>query len=194
MTPPLLLDVAEMTFQSLTAHPALLVLTIMMTTFVLEDVATVAAGVLVSQMALSPWPALAAVLVGTILGDLMLHLMGRGLARTPWGRDLRARPEVLAAESWLSSRSGVALAVARFVPGLRLPVYAASGFIRTPFSRVAGVVIVASVIWTPAVFWLSATAGEAASQLPPGPAALIAVSALAVIAFSPWLTRRIAAF
>mgnify|MGYP003386646893 CR=1 FL=1 len=188
-----LLDLADMTFRSLAAHPVLLALTMMVATFFLEDVATVAAGLLVSQMVVAPLPALLAVLIGTILGDLALHLMGRFLAQTSWGLSLRSRPQVAAAESWLSARSGIALGVARFVPGLRLPVYAASGFIRTPFLRVAGIVVAVSLIWTPTVFWLSAKAGAAGSQLPPGLAVLVALLALALITLAPRLTHRVAA-
>lgn len=191
MPQTLFLSLAETVFRALTAHPVLLAITMMVATFFLEDVATVAAGLLASQMALAPIPALMAVLIGTILGDLTLHLAGRGLAHTAWGRKLRSRPGVASAESWLRAHSTLVLALARFVPGLRLPVYAASGFVRTPFPRVAGIVVAVSLIWTPAVFWLSATAGAAGSRLPTGLATGIAVAVLALIVLAPGLTRRV---
>jgi membrane protein DedA with SNARE-associated domain len=186
-----LLDLTEMVFTSLATHPLLLALTMLVATFFLEDVATVAAGLLASSMVLAPAPALLAVLVGTILGDLALHLTGRGLAKTAWGRRLRSSPYVGAAESWLAGRSLAALALARFIPGLRLPVYTASGFVRTPFLHVAGIVTAVSLIWTPAVFWLSATAGAAGARLPTGVAAGIALVALLLTALAPNLTRRV---
>ncbi len=148
----MLAETVLMMLRSLAAQPVLLVLAIVVATFILEDAATVAVGLLASQMVLDPSLALSALLAGTILGDLALHLLGRGASHTKWGQRVAMRPAVAEATIWLRRRSDVALALARFAPGLRLPVYAASGFIRAPLPRVIVIVTIVSALWTPGLF------------------------------------------
>ncbi len=188
------IDLTIALLRSLAANPAALTLAIIVATFALEDVAAVAVGLLVSQMALAPWPAVPALLVGTILGDLALHVLGRAFADTPFGRRVRSRGAVIRAETWLRRRSDFALALARFVPGLRFPIYVASGFIGLPTRRVAMIVTAMSVIWTPVVFWLSISAGSAATGLPAPLAILLIGGGFVAIALAPRVTRRWLAF
>lgn len=145
-----------------TSSPAAVFVAIMVATFILEDAATVAVGLLASQGFVDPALALIALVVGTASGDLAIHGIGR-LAEHSWiGRRLLANGKVQRVEGWLRKNAVLALAGARFVPGLRLPVYLMSGIVRVPFTTCATVVIGVSVIWTPGLFILGQTTGAAA--------------------------------
>jgi membrane protein DedA with SNARE-associated domain len=145
-----------------TSSPAAVFVAIMLATFILEDAATVAVGLLASQGLVDPGPALIALVVGTASGDLAIHGLGR-VAQHSWiGRRLLANRKVQRVESWLQGNAVLALAGARFVPGLRLPVYLMSGIVRVPFATCAAVVVSVSVIWTPGLFIIGQATGAAA--------------------------------
>ena len=55
--------------------------------------------------------------------------------------------------------------LARFIPGMRLPVYFGSGFFRLDWWSCLAVIVITGCIWTPALFWLSLKAGDAAKSL-----------------------------
>lgn len=182
-------DFATMWLAQLAGHPVWLALAMIGATFVLEDAATVAVGLLASQMVLDPTSSVLTLLVGTILGDLALYVAGRVAADTYWGRNWRARSQGRSAESFLRARGDLMLIVARFTPGLRLPVYSAAGFLGLPAARVAGIIAVMSAIWTPGLFWLSATLGEAAAKLP-GAFAVVLVLGVALSVSTSRLSQR----
>lgn len=105
-----------------------------------EEVAIVAAGILSAQELLDPWLALSACLVGALLGDSVMYAIGYH-----WGHGLlKAHPRfahLLHAEreekfEQMIQRHGLkVLFVARFMVGVRSPVYLASGVLRIPYRR-----------------------------------------------------------
>lgn len=175
----------EVWLACLAAYPALMALAIVAATFVVEDAATIAVGVLASRMLVDPGLALLALLAGTIIGDFGVYALGRGAGRLPL---LRAR-RFPRAEAWLRDRGGVAVALARFVPGSRLPVYSASGFVRMPFVRFAVLIVVTGLVWTPSLFFLSATGADLAAALGELAAPALAFVLLTVIGL-PYALRR----
>jgi membrane protein DedA with SNARE-associated domain len=144
-----------------TDSPVAVFAAIMLATFILEDAATIAVGLLASQGVVDPTLALLALVVGTASGDLAIHGIGRIAERHPLGRRLLGNDRMQRVEAWLRGNAVPALAGARFVPGLRLPVYLMSGFVRVPFGTCAAVVIGVSAVWTPALFILGQTTGAA---------------------------------
>lgn len=132
----------------LTARPALLFITIVLMTFLLEDATALAAGALARAMLVDPWLLLAAVLLGTILGDLLLHGAGRLAIRHPWLK-ARLKPDgrILA-----HGRSVLWVALARFVPWMRLPTYTASGLARMHTGLFLLTVTITGLVWTPLLF------------------------------------------
>ncbi len=128
--------------------------------------------------------------LGIFLGDLGLwligHLAAAGLLRLSLvGRLLPAgrRGEL---RRWLDERAAAALVAARFLPGVRLPLYLASGLFGLPLRRFAYWTFLAALLWTPALVILAAHLGEtivqpAALLLGPGwPAALLAALTLSL--------------
>ena len=149
---------------TLTQQPLLLGLTLFAATFVAEDVATIAAGVLVSQAGADLYVALSGVILGTAVGDLALYAFGRWGGNTKFGRKLRARADVKRAEDWISGRVLALVFAARFLPGSRLPVFTASGLVSAPFAPVAAIIAITTPFWTGGLFAVSHYAGEAGAQ------------------------------
>jgi membrane protein DedA with SNARE-associated domain len=149
---------------TLSAEPLLLALALFAATFVLEDAATVAAGLLTAQTGADWSVALLAVIVGTMVGDLALYATGRWGAGTKLGRKLRARADVQRAEGWIAGRVLALVFAARFLPGSRLPVYTASGLVAAPFGAVAVIIAATTPFWTGALFAAAHFAGEAGAE------------------------------
>lgn len=177
------------------SQPVLLVLAIVLATFVLEDIATVTVALLASQMFIDGTVAVAALVAGTVLGDLAVYYIAKGAAHLPWiARRLsgRSAKPVLA---WLERNAVAMVLVARFTPGLRLPVFAGAGTIGMPARRFALVITLSTLVWTPGLFWAASTLGMADLGRVGAyswvlPAALIAVLALAPRIASALIARR----
>lgn len=134
-------------------RPVVLATAIVLATFVLEDLATVTVALLAAHMVIGGSLALGALVAGTVLGDLALYLGARLAGHTRLVRGMLAQPFVRPASAWLR-RNGVGVViVARFVPGLRLPVFAGAGSVRMPFDRFAVTIFLSTLVWTPGLFW-----------------------------------------
>ena len=138
---------------------------IIFATLLAEDATAVIVGVLVSQAVLPPMIALGALLAGTIAGDLMLHVAGRYAGDTRWGRSILEKPRAVGSISALRSANFWVVGLARFIPGMRLPVFFGSGFFRLDWRSCFAVIVMTGCIWTPALFWVSLKAGDAAKSL-----------------------------
>ena len=145
-------------------QPWLLGLALFAATFIAEDLATIAAGVLVAQTPTDPVVAVAAVILGTATGDLALYAAGRWGAGAGIGRRLRGRTDVRLAESWIAGRVLALVFAARFLPGSRLPIYTASGLIAAPFAPVAAIIMLTTPVWTGGLFAIAWFAGAAEAQ------------------------------
>lgn len=175
------------TFTALASQPATLFAVIFALTFVLEDAVAVAAGLLAGRMSVDPALALTAVVAGTVAGDLALHAAGRWLSESRAVCRLRAA-DAGRIEGKLRRHGLVAVALARFVPGTRLPVFLGSGLVGLPFWSSAAVIAATTLVWTPGVFWLSYGAGDHVLDMMT-PANLLAAAVL--VAFSALAPRFI---
>jgi membrane protein DedA with SNARE-associated domain len=178
-------------------EPWLLLPSLVLITFLLEDVA-IAAGVALALNGTVSWEAaFAAVAGGIALGDLGLYGMGRLATRIPaLGRRLDDAP-VQRARLALEKRLTAAVLVARVVPGLRFATYTAAGLLRVSLPRFTALVCAAVIVWTAGLFWLAAvwlqTLGDALQRvtgLGPATAVVLAVLPLVVLAIvTPRLLR-----
>jgi membrane protein DedA with SNARE-associated domain len=150
-----------------------------------EDLACIAAGALVARGELGFVPATLACLLGIWLGDVGLALLGRGAARSWLRRRIRA-DAWRRAESWFARRGDAAILLARFVPGMRLPTYVASGILAGSLVRVALLMLLAAVVWVPLLV------GAAASVPVPSPVAFVVGALVLVVAIrlATWRGRR----
>lgn len=150
-------------------RPVVLLPALAVATLVSEDLACIAAGVLVAQGTLGFFPAVLACFLGIFLGDLLLVLLGRSVGRTalgarPFSRWIR--PEALArAERWIAREGSKLILTSRFLPGTRLPTYVAFGVLRAPLRKFAGWFALACAIWVPLLVGAARLLGETALRL-----------------------------
>lgn len=127
---------------------------IIIATFILEDGATISAGLLAVDGLLDPTIALTALIVGIILGDLGLYGLGRLASTHPGARALIGESRLEKGRAWLARRLPLALIGARCMPGMRTPTYSASGFLKVSFKQFAIIAIIAASIWSTVLFFL----------------------------------------
>ncbi|RYF09521.1 MAG: DedA family protein, partial [Deltaproteobacteria bacterium] len=104
-----------------------------------EEFTLLASGLLVGWGEANFWLASCACSVGILLGDAMIFWLGRGLGK----RFLRSRPMLFLmpahrqahAQGFFARHGGKALFFARFVPGVRICIYAYAGAQQTRWSR-----------------------------------------------------------
>lgn len=139
---------------ALGSSPWAIALAIVLATFVLEDVATITAAFLAATGEIAAPIALGALFIGIFAGDLGLYGLGAAARTREWARDVIGERRMVKGRGWLKRRYIPALIGARFMPGFRLPTYAASGFLKLPFWPFAGVAAGAGFIWTTLIFSL----------------------------------------
>ncbi len=143
-------------------------MTLAVSTFVSEDLACIAAGLLVSQGAMSYAPATAACFTGIFVGDLLLVLLGRTVGR----KSLAAAPlrwwvkpaAVEQAEQWFAQRGAKLILASRFMPGTRLPTYVAAGVLDVPVLKFIGWFVLSCALWTPLLVAAARVFGEVAGE------------------------------
>ena len=133
-------------------------------TLVLEDAATVIVGMMSAAGTIPIAAALAALYVGIAGGDLGLYGLGNLASRNDWARRLVPADTYETARRGLGRRLIMAVAASRFLPGTRLPVYTACGFLRMPLGRFSATVAFATIVWTTLLFGASYTFGRWAAD------------------------------
>ena len=130
--------------------PALQTAALFLSTFVLEDVAAVGAGLLLASGILA-WPmAFGACFTGIWIGDAGLYGFARVVGRNWFEKSSLGRfsARVEESEHWFARRGNWILIFSRLLPGARLPTYLAAGFLRLPLNRFLLITGAASLIWT----------------------------------------------
>lgn len=134
-----------------------------------EDLACIAAGLLVATGRLDFWPATTACFAGIFAGDVLLMLAGRAMGAGALARwPLKGRisePSLERARSWLRRRGVWVILASRFMPGTRLPVYFAAGALRMPVRTFAPFFALACALWTPLLVGAASVAGAAAERV-----------------------------
>ena len=134
-----------------------------------EEVAIVLAGVLSAQGKLLPGPALAACWTGALLGDCLIYAIGRrwgpGLlvSHPRFAKLLKADREAKFEEA-IERHAFKVLLLARFMVGIRGPVYLAAGAVRMPFRRFVMYDVIGVSVVVGSVFGLSYAYGDPVLQ------------------------------
>jgi membrane protein DedA with SNARE-associated domain len=176
------------------AAPWVIALSLVLTTFLLEDVAIVAGAALAANGSIA-WPeAFGAVAGGIALGDLGLYGVGMASRRVPWlhHRFIAGRPPLL--KENLELRLWSAVLLARVIPGLRLVTYTLCGFARVRPWGFSLAVLIAVSVWTAGLFFLSASLGSViAGHLQVSAPVAVALPIIAIALAFPacrWLRQR----
>lgn len=138
-----------------------------------EDLACVAAGVLIAKGEVSLVAGVMACALGIFAGDCGLWALGRfgGRAANAWpwvARRLTAASRSRA--RWADRNAGWLLVGSRFTPGTRLPLYVGAGLLGLSFRRFAAWTGLAALLWTPAIVLASAHAGDVGTRTGEGTA------------------------
>ncbi|MCE9522632.1 MAG: VTT domain-containing protein [Alphaproteobacteria bacterium] len=184
-----MMDEAHSALLLLGSNPWAIAVAIVLATFVLEDVAIVGAALLAASGVIAVPLALAALVFGIFAGDLGLYGVGAAARTQGWARRHVGEARMARGQRWLDRRLIPTLIGARFVPGFRLPTYAASGFLRVPFLTFAATTAGASVVWTVLVFTLVTMFGVAALNHLGSWTWLVGGALLALAFFSPKLVQ-----
>jgi membrane protein DedA with SNARE-associated domain len=142
------------TLRAYTDHPVTLLSLIFFTTFILEDAATLASGLLASYGEINPVAALTVLLAGIVIGDSGLFGLGYLANHFKWAKKLQDRQGAHRLHDWLEDRLFLAVVVARFIPGARLTTYSTVGFFQLSFIKFFSAVLLASALWTTLLFGL----------------------------------------
>lgn len=133
-------------------NPFLVVGVLIVSTFVLEDVATICSALLAAEGVL-PIPAvLLGLFLGITIGDIGLYWIGRYASTHPGLRRWIGEERLARGSNWLGSRMVPAMLVARTMPGFRTPCYLACGYLNLPFRTFALVAVVGVAAWSSFAF------------------------------------------
>ena len=149
----------------MTSHnPWLVAITIVSATLIHEDLATIAAGIVVADGIIGAEVALPALYIGILTGDLVLYSIGRLIALHRFSNRFLSRKRLAAFKVWLHGRLMLGVFVVRFLPGLRVSAYVIFGFFAMPLKRFVASDCLATVIWTSGLFYLSYAFGTLTAQ------------------------------
>lgn len=139
---------------------------IVLATYITEDFACIAAGLLVAQGRIGFGAALFGCFVGIFAGDLALFLAGRYLGRPALHRApfrwFLNEERVAVASRWFDERGPWVIGISRFIPGTRFPTYFTAGLLHTNIFWICVYFTIATFIWTPLLVGLSVLIGERA--------------------------------
>lgn len=105
-----------------------------------EEVPIVAAGVLAANGKMIWYWALVACIGGAMAGDNAMYFLGRRFGRGllkdhPWWVGFMTPQREERVEQMIRKKGSLVLFGARFLPGLRMPIYVASGILKMPYAR-----------------------------------------------------------
>ena len=101
---------------------------------------------------IAPEFAFLALSIGIATGDMGLYGLGMLLKRWHWLVRWFDAEKIDQASVWLKKQMISTILLVRVIPGLRLPTYLACGFFQLPFLSFFLLVIIATAVWTGAIF------------------------------------------
>jgi len=137
-------------------------------TWLSEDAAVLGAAIAAASGALPVTPCFLSCFAGLWSGDFLLFLIarhgGRPLAERFLGHGAVIGSKLEKSEAWFRKRGILALAISRFIPGLRLTTFLAAGFLRMNALLFAIVTGVMAAVWAVLIFALARVMGKAAPE------------------------------
>lgn len=138
---------------------------IILTTFILEDLAITLSAVIAAQTEMMLFIPVSALFIGIILGDIGLYGLGYASNKVKFLHKWHDK-EVMQKVSHLMDKNLLyAVFISRFIPGMRLPTYVSIGLFEISFWRFLSVVMIAVSIWVTFVFTMFYCFGEAAHNI-----------------------------
>ncbi len=153
--------------------------------FVQEDVAVIAAATSSANggdlmLLLTTW-------VGLIFSDGWKYWAGRLANRVPWAARLTTSPRVAAAREQVHKRVGLALIVARFVPGTRIPLNVACGLFHVPFVKYLPLISLSAAFYVGLAYGIFAALGAIVGEQVRQAIPFVVVPVVLVLVLFFWL-------
>jgi membrane protein DedA with SNARE-associated domain len=130
--------------------------------FIHEDMAIVAAALLIAQHRLLLGLAAVSLCAGMISRDLLLFGLGAAARRSGFARRVLIGPRVEQLASWLEGNMTKVIVVSRLVPGLMFPAYIACGWFGLLFPRFALTSATVTAFYLPVILGFALIFGHAA--------------------------------
>ena len=130
-----------------------------------EEVPIIFAGVLSLNQTLDPWLAFICCLLGAIVGDCVMYVIGYHFGRPvlrdhPWFARFITPEREIQIEQQFCRHGFKVFFVARFLVGLRSPVYLTAGILRVSFRRFLMIDLFCATMVVGTFFWLTYLFGE----------------------------------
>jgi membrane protein DedA with SNARE-associated domain len=161
-----------------------------------EEVPIIAAGILSAQETLDPWLAFITCLLGAIIGDCVMYIIGYHFGRPVlqehpwWARFVTAEREAQIEQQFRLHGFKVFF-VARFLVGIRSPVYLTAGILRVSFRRFLLIDLFCATMVVGTFFGLTYLFGTTVAKwLKQGEVVLTILVMLALAGVSIYLWRR----
>lgn len=171
--------------------PWLLYACLMVGPFVQEDAAVLGAAAAVAGGMSAIAPAYLAVTVGLCASDLWKYWLGRAARTHAWAQRFAKGEAIQKAQAQLDARMGATIAAFRFVPGTRIALYTAAGYLGASWSRFAFWVVVTAAGFVAFVFAGVITLGMIAGPAVQRYALIAAVAAVAVVISGRIIAQRL---
>ena len=133
-------------------HPAWPVLVVVISTFMLEDLAIIGAALLAASERMAPGLAFFAVCLGMFIGDTALYLFGRAALEWPKLRRKLRHPIIRKQVQPLRKSPWHQLMLIRCMPGLRTFGYIACGLARVPVVPFCLANLASIIVWAAGLF------------------------------------------
>lgn len=141
-------------------HPAWLVLIVVISTFMLEDLAIIGAALLAASGKMAPEVAFAATCLGMFIGDSALYLFGRAAHIWPWLAQRFQHELIQRQVKPLQQAPWHQLALIRCMPGLRTFGYIACGLAKVPGWTFTIANVVSIWVWAAGIFGVAYVFGK----------------------------------
>ena len=142
------------------SHPAWIILIIIVSTFMLEDLAIIGAALLAASGKVAPEVAFAATCLGMFIGDSALYLFGRAAHFSPWLAKRFQHDMIQRQVTPLQKAPWHQLALIRCMPGLRTFGYIACGLAKVPGWTFTIANVVSIWVWAAAIFSVAYVFGK----------------------------------
>lgn len=174
----------------LSDRPVAAALLIILATFVLEDAATIGAGMLAVSGIIPFELALGSLYAGIVLGDMALYGLGRLAKMTGWSRFFVSTRSLVQGRRWLRKRLVPALIGARFTPGMRTPTFMASGFLKLSFLTFIFTILIVAAVWTSLLFTVIYVFGDIAARIVGDKAWIFGIVLIVSVIVLPIISQR----
>lgn len=141
-----------------------LMLLIIFSTFISEDLACIGAGLMVSRGLMSFFPAVTACYIGIFVGDILVYFSGKWLGKSTINKFpfkwFITEEDIQRSNQWFQAKGPIIILISRFIPGTRFPTYFSAGIIGASFWMFIFYFGIASLLWTPAIVSLAMVLGN----------------------------------